>query len=501
MTPRIVVRIAATLALASPLAAQVPATPVPTASLAGQTVAVIPITLVVADPALQSDTLYAKYQDRRATLLWADSVIGDAFVGRAPEVNWVLPPKLRKVARRAPGLVGDPDQMGQAVMRTPNLKVIPDPLRSSLRNLVALTDGRIVMIPAALGFVRDSAGGVRADLSLVAGDVRSGKVLWRSQAIGSGATPFAALERRSQRSCPPMRWGRDVRRHAHRRRRYRPEITAQTVKVLEATGLRFNWDDELAGVAAVDATGTPLPDATVDSIRKNGLALKGPLTTPVGTGFRSVNVGLRKEFELFANVRPAKTIVPGGRFENVDIVLVRENLEGLYIGVEHFVQIGDDPRAVGESMAIVTRMGCERIVRYAFEYALRHGRKKVTIVHKANILKMVSGLFLEVGRAVAKEFEGRVEANDMIVDNTRDAAGDAARAVRRDGDDQHVRRHPERRGLGAGRRSRPRAGRQHRHQCRDLRGGAWQRARHRGQGHRQSVGPDAGRGHDARSPG
>ena len=196
-----------------------------------------------------------------------------------------------------------------------------------------------------------------------------------------------------------------------------PEITAQTVKVLEATGLRFGWDEELAGVAAVDATGTPLPDATVASIRKNGLALKGPLATPVGTGFRSVNVGLRKEFELFANVRPAKTIVPGGRFSDVDIVLVRENLEGLYIGVEHFVQVGTDPRAVGESMAIVTRVGCERIVRYAFEYAVRHGRKKVTIVHKANILKMVSGLFLEVGQAVAKEYEGRVVATDMIVDN------------------------------------------------------------------------------------
>ncbi len=197
-----------------------------------------------------------------------------------------------------------------------------------------------------------------------------------------------------------------------------PEITAQTVRILEATGLRFRWDEELAGMAAVEATGTPLPDATVDSIRKNRVALKGPLTTPVGTGFRSVNVGLRKEFELFANVRPAKTIVPGGRFENIDIVLVRENLEGLYIGVEHFVQIGDDPRAVGESMAIVTRTGCERIVRYAFEYALKQGRRKVTIVHKANILKMVSGLFLEVGRGIAREYEGRVEANDMIVDNT-----------------------------------------------------------------------------------
>jgi isocitrate dehydrogenase (NAD+) len=197
-----------------------------------------------------------------------------------------------------------------------------------------------------------------------------------------------------------------------------PEITAQTVKVLKAIGLRFSWDEELAGMAAVDATGTPLPDATIESIRKNALALKGPLTTPIGTGFRSVNVGLRKEFELFANIRPARTIMPGGRFENVDIVLVRENLEGLYIGVEHFVAIGDDPRAVGESMAIVTRRGCERIIRYAFEYAVKHSRRKVTIVHKANILKMVSGLFLEVGRTVAKEYEGKVEANDMIVDNT-----------------------------------------------------------------------------------
>ncbi|MFL5492930.1 MAG: isocitrate/isopropylmalate dehydrogenase family protein [Gemmatimonadales bacterium] len=197
-----------------------------------------------------------------------------------------------------------------------------------------------------------------------------------------------------------------------------PEITAQTVRMLEATGLRFNWDEELAGMAAVEATGTPLPDATVESIRKNALALKGPLTTPVGSGFRSVNVGLRKEFELFANVRPAKTLMPGGRFENVDIVLVRENLEGLYIGVEHFVQIGDDPRAVGESLAIVTRKGCERIVRYAFEYALKQRRRKVTIVHKANILKMVSGLFLEVGRQIAQEYEGQIEANDMIVDNT-----------------------------------------------------------------------------------
>ena len=123
-------------------------------------------------------------------------------------------------------------------------------------------------------------------------------------------------------------------------------------------------------MAAVDATGTPLPDATIDSIRRTRLALKGPLTTPVGTGFRSVNVGLRKEFELYANIRPARTIIPGGRFENVDIVMVRENLEGLYVGYEHFIPIGNDPRAVGESIAVVTRVGCERVIRYAFEYAL-----------------------------------------------------------------------------------------------------------------------------------
>jgi isocitrate dehydrogenase (NAD+) len=197
-----------------------------------------------------------------------------------------------------------------------------------------------------------------------------------------------------------------------------PEITAETVKVLAAAGVQFEWEDELAGVAAVDATGTPLPDATIDSIRRTRLALKGPLTTPVGTGFRSVNVGLRKAFELYANIRPAKTIVPGGRYENVDIVMVRENLEGLYVGYEHFIPIGDDPRAVGESIAVVTRVGCERVIRYAFEYALTHGRKKVTIVHKANILKMVSGLFLEVGKQVATEYAGRVASNDMIVDNT-----------------------------------------------------------------------------------
>jgi len=195
------------------------------------------------------------------------------------------------------------------------------------------------------------------------------------------------------------------------------EITAETVKVLERTGLKFRWDEQSAGVGALERRGTPIPDPTIESIRKTGLALKGPLTTPKGTGFRSVNVALRKEFDLYANLRPAVDIVPGGRYGDIDIVLVRENVEGLYIGVEHFVRVGDDPRAVANSAAIVTRVGCERIIRYAFEYALARGRKKVTVVHKANILKMTGGLFLEVGEQLGKEYAGRVEMNDMIVDN------------------------------------------------------------------------------------
>ncbi len=194
MNPRIPAALVLLLALAGRLGAQVPAAPMPVEALAGQSVAVIPITLVAADPNLQSDTLYARYRERRTTLLWTDSLIGDALTGRAPEVNWVLPPKLRKLARRSPGLVGDPDQMGQAVMRAPKLKEIPDPLRSSLRKLVALTDARVVMIPAALGFSRDTTGAVQANLSLVAADARNGRVIWRSLAVGSGGTPRAALD-------------------------------------------------------------------------------------------------------------------------------------------------------------------------------------------------------------------------------------------------------------------------------------------------------------------
>jgi len=196
-----------------------------------------------------------------------------------------------------------------------------------------------------------------------------------------------------------------------------PEITAATLQVLDATGVAFEWDQQAPATLAVERRGEVPADPVIESIRATGVALKGPLATPVGSGHRSINVALRRAFDLFANLRPVKTVIPGTCYEDIDLVMVRENTEGLYVGVEHFVAIGDDPRAVAESSAIVTRRGCERIVRFAFEYALKHGRRLVTVVHKANILKMASGLFLEVGRDVAKEYEGRVAFNDRIVDN------------------------------------------------------------------------------------
>ena len=195
-----------------------------------------------------------------------------------------------------------------------------------------------------------------------------------------------------------------------------PAITDATVRLLAAAGADIAWDRQIAGMAAVRELGDPIPEATIDSIKRTKLALKGPLETPVGKGFRSINVALRKEFDLYANLRPAKSVLPGLRFDNVDIVLVRENTEGLYVGIENYVKIGDDPHAVAQSVAVVSRHGAERIIRYAFEYAVKHGRKRVTIVHKANILKYSQGLFLEVGRQIAKEYEGRVASDDKIVD-------------------------------------------------------------------------------------
>lgn len=195
-----------------------------------------------------------------------------------------------------------------------------------------------------------------------------------------------------------------------------PAITDAVVRIVEATGVDIEWDRQIAGMTALEQVSTPLPEETLESIRGTRVALKGPLTTPVGAGFRSINVALRQEFDLYANVRPVVSMLPEYRYDNIDLVLVRENTEGLYSGIEHYVGIGDDRRAAAESVMIVTRFGVERILRYAFEYAVRHGRKKVTLAHKANILKYTQGLFLDVGREMAAEYEGRVEFEDRIID-------------------------------------------------------------------------------------
>jgi isocitrate dehydrogenase (NAD+) len=195
-----------------------------------------------------------------------------------------------------------------------------------------------------------------------------------------------------------------------------PEIVESVLQILDALGSPFAWETAPAGVSAIASHGDPLPPSTLESIRRTKLALKGPLTTPVGGGFKSVNVELRREFELFANMRPAISMIPGGRYENIDITLVRENLDGFYAAFEHYMPVGDDHRAVAFSAGFNTRAGCRRIIRHAFEYAAANGRKKVTVVHKANILKALTGIFLDVGREIAPEYAGRVAMDERIVD-------------------------------------------------------------------------------------
>jgi len=192
-----------------------------------------------------------------------------------------------------------------------------------------------------------------------------------------------------------------------------PELAEATRRVLDATGIEFEWEVVDAGEAMIAAHGTPLPDSVLESIRRNKVAIKGPITTPVGEGFRSVNVTLRQALGLYANLRPARSMKGVvTRFENIDLVIVRENTEDLYAGIEH--RVGRD---AAESIKIITREASERICRFAFEYAVANGRRKVTAVHKANIMKLSDGLFLESARTVAADYEGRVEFEDRIVDN------------------------------------------------------------------------------------
>src|SRR2546430_3868195 len=192
-----------------------------------------------------------------------------------------------------------------------------------------------------------------------------------------------------------------------------PELAEATRRVLDASGPGFEWDVVEAGEAVIERHGTPLPEYVLESIRRNRVALKGPITTPIATGFRSVNVTLRQALGLYANLRPARSMKGlETRYENVDLVIVRENTEDLYAGIEHMV--GPD---AAESIKIIPRAASERVARFAFDYAVANGRRKVTAVHKANIMKLSDGLFLESCRTVAGQYEGRVEFEDRIVDN------------------------------------------------------------------------------------
>ena len=211
-----------------------------------------------------------------------------------------------------------------------------------------------------------------------------------------------------------------------------PEVTEATSRVLEATGLSFHWELAYMGSSAQNTLGTPLPESTLESVRRNKVALKGPVTTPVGSGFRSVNVALRKELGLYACLRPCKTY-PGAPslYKDVDIIIVRENTEDLYSGIEFERGTPEAARLIklisetkgetvredsGLSMKVISETGSRRIVKFAFEYARTHHRKKVTAVHKANIMKFSDGLFLSAAREVAKEYPD-IEFEDRIVDN------------------------------------------------------------------------------------
>jgi isocitrate dehydrogenase (NAD+) len=196
-----------------------------------------------------------------------------------------------------------------------------------------------------------------------------------------------------------------------------PEIMDATLAVLDALKAPFEWDRQTAGLGGVQAVGDPLPPATLASIRRTRLALKGPLETPSGGGYRSSNVRLREEFRLYANLRPTRTLIPGGRYDDIDLVIVRENLEGLYIGHEAYIPIGDDPHAVAMATGINTRAGSRQLLEFAFQHAIATGRKKVTIVHKANIMKALTGIFLETAQRLHEEkYKGRIEMDAVIID-------------------------------------------------------------------------------------
>lgn len=191
-----------------------------------------------------------------------------------------------------------------------------------------------------------------------------------------------------------------------------PEITDAVVQVLEAAGFRPRWDRVLAGDSALKELGTPMPDSLLKSVERTRIALKGPLKTPIGTGYKSVNVTLRRHFNLYANFRPIESLDGvESKWSGLDLVVIRENTEGLYSGIEHEVVPG-----VVESLKIITRVATERIAQFAFKFAEKNGRRKITIVHKANIMKLSDGLFLQASRDIAQQYPG-IQCDDVIVDN------------------------------------------------------------------------------------
>jgi isocitrate dehydrogenase (NAD+) len=193
-----------------------------------------------------------------------------------------------------------------------------------------------------------------------------------------------------------------------------PEVVNAAVEAIEAAGAKLQWERAAAGAGAMATHGTPIPAETLESIRRNKLALKGPLSTPIGEGFRSVNVALRKEFDLYANVRPARSFAGvETRYSGVDLVVIRENTQGMYSGVEHYI---DEERSAAESISIITRAGSARIIEYAFAYCKTNKRRLLTLVHKANILKCTSGLFLDTGRAIAAKHP-EIQFKEIIIDN------------------------------------------------------------------------------------
>jgi isocitrate dehydrogenase (NAD+) len=196
-----------------------------------------------------------------------------------------------------------------------------------------------------------------------------------------------------------------------------PEIVEATLAALDALQAPFEWHRQVAGLEGVRHAGDPLPSQTLQSIRHTRLALKGPLETPSGGGYRSSNVRLREEFKLYANLRPVRTLIPGGRYDNIDLIVVRENIEGLYTGYEHYIQIDDDPHAVAMATGVNTRQGSRRLLEFAFAHAIATGRRKISVVHKANIMKALTGIFLETAQQVYdQKFKGMIEMDTVIID-------------------------------------------------------------------------------------